>query len=212
MRWEAGDIANFSPFSAYFRDISGGKNAQKCHFLYFASKTLYTAFYVLCDKSHGAAACRPNAPRFLGRFFRDVSKNPYCPLPMTQKQIKRAFPWCMSPDSVILSLPVLPFMLAGGGRLLGWPFSLALIILSSGKRGGRLCGSPVCRPLLITLLPSPRPSPVAMVETEAGRHVSFICLSLFVLALRIKAYKRNVRGAAVAVSPRRGLTCPAYLL
>ena len=89
---------------------------------------LYTAFHVLCDKSHGAAAYRPNAAGFSGRFFHDVVKNPCCPLPMSQKQVKRVFPWCMSPDSVILSyVGAFLYMLAGGGRLLGWPFSLASI-------------------------------------------------------------------------------------
>ena len=71
---------------------------------------LYTAFHVLCDKSHGAAAYRPNATGFSGRFFFDVLKNPCCPLPMSQKQIKRGLPWCVPCDSVILSLSVLPFI------------------------------------------------------------------------------------------------------
>ena len=77
MRWEAGDIANFSPFSAYFRDISGGKNALKRYFLYIVPKTLYTAFRVLCNKLHRAAVYRSNAAGFSGRFFSLTSQKIY---------------------------------------------------------------------------------------------------------------------------------------
>ena len=54
-------------------------------------------------------------------------------------------------------MPVLPYMLAGGGRLLGWPFSLFIIILSSGK-GGAARSWVSCMPAMINNIVSVSPA------------------------------------------------------